>query len=341
MKLLNQYLGQRRLARVRPPVPPVARIAVTTKPVFGPWGGGNQWLLQFSRYMHYSGYEVVHDLRGGADGVIIQHNGLTGAMSIGFEELAAAKRNNPRLRVVHRINDNDIRKATTEMDALMARYNTLADHTVFISEWLRDHHAAKWFDRAKPHTCILNGADPSVFHPIGSPTWKRGEPFRFVTHHWADNPMKGFPHYAMLDDLIASGDLPGVELWVIGRWPKDLIWKSARTFAPCAGPALASLLRQCHGYLTASLWEPGGMHFIEGLQCGLPITYHKDGGGIPELAKFYGTGFRGDRDDLSFAVRSLLDDYRYFRDRVLTRPPSGDGMCLAYREIIQRVLAER
>jgi glycosyltransferase involved in cell wall biosynthesis len=341
MKLFTQFLGRRRLARVRPPVPPVARLAVTTQPVFGPWGGGNQWLLQFSRYMHYAGYEVVHDLRAGADAVIIQHNGLSGAMSFGFDEIAAARRANPRLRVIHRINDNDIRKNTTEMDALMARYNTLADYTVFISEWLRDHHAAKWFDRARPHACILNGADPSVFHPVGSPTWrgeKSGEPFRFVTHHWADNPMKGFPRYAELDDLVARGELPGVELWVIGRWPRDLVWKSARTFPPCAGPDLAALLRQCHGYLTASLWEPGGMHFIEGLQCGLPIAFHEDGGGIPELARRYGVGFR---DDLADAVRSLMKDYAGYREKVLTHPPSGDGMCLAYREIIQRVLAER
>ena len=70
MKLLTQFLGAHRLRKVRPPVPAVARIAVTTRPIFGPWGGGNQWLLQFSRYMHYSGYEVVHDLGGGADCVI-------------------------------------------------------------------------------------------------------------------------------------------------------------------------------------------------------------------------------------------------------------------------------
>ena len=344
MSFFSQYLGQRRLAGVRPPVPPVARIAVTTKPVFGPWGGGNQWLLQIARYLAYSGYEVRYDLRGEVDGIFIQHNGLTGAMTFGFDEIAAYKRAHPRVRVIHRINDNDIRKNTGEMDALMARYNALADYTVFISEWLRDHHAAKWFDRARPHACILNGADPSIYHPVGSPTWRgprSGESFRFITHHWADNPMKGFPRYAELDGLIARGELPGVELWVVGRWPKDLVWKSARTFGPCAGPALAALLRQAHGYLTASLWEPGGMHFIEGLQCGLPIAFHEDGGGIPELARRYGIGFR---DNLKEAIQQLLAEYSGpggWREKVLTHPPSGDGMCLAYREIVQRVLAER
>lgn len=337
MNLVTQFLGARRLRSVRPPVPPVARIAVTTRPIFGPWGGGNQWLLQFSRYMHYAGYEVVHDLAGGADCVLIQHNGLTGKMSIGFDELAAWRKANPRGRVVHRINDNDVRKGTGEMDALMARFNALADHTVFISEWLRDHHAERWFDAARPHSCILNGADPSIFHPVGSAAWKSGEPFRFVTHHWADNRMKGFDEYAALDSLIADGTLPGVELWIIGRWPSDIVWKKARTFAPCAGPALADLLRQCHGYITASRWEPGGMHFIEGAQCGLPLLFHEDGGGIPELARKYGVGFR---DDLADATKRFISNYAQHRSEVLTRPPSGDGMCLAYREIVQRVLAE-
>ena len=28
-------------------------------------------------------------------------------------------------------------------------FDAVADHTVFISEWLRDHHASNWFDRTK------------------------------------------------------------------------------------------------------------------------------------------------------------------------------------------------
>jgi hypothetical protein len=115
------------------------------------------------------------------------------------------------------------------------------------------------------------------------------------------------------------------------------VWKKARTFGPCAGPALADLLRQCHGYITASRWEPGGMHFIEGAQCGLPLLFHEDGGGIPELACKYGIGFR---DNLADAAKRFISEYTHHRSAVLTRPPSGDGMCLAYREIIQRVLAE-
>jgi len=322
---------------VRPPVPPVARIAINMRPIFAAWGGGNQWLLQVARYLQYSGYHVQYDLGGGeVDAILMNHGGLTGKLSISLEEVQAYKARHPRVRVVHRINDNDVRKKTSEMDARLARFDALADHTVFISEWLRDHHASNWFDRKKTHSCILNGADPAVFHPVGSRAWQPGEPLRFVTHHWSDNWMKGFGVYREIDELIASGKLPGVELWIIGRWPKDLVWQAARTFPPASGAGLAALLRQCHAYVTASLHEPGGMHFIEGLQCGTPIIYHEDGGGIVELARHYGIGFR---DDVAGAIASLRDNYHGLRQKVLAAPPSGDRMCIAFREVIQQTLA--
>ncbi len=337
MKWAAEYLGRRRLARARAPVPRVARIAVNMRPVFGAWGGGNQWLLQIVRYLNYCGYEVRYDLAAPVDGILINHSGLTGKLSFGVDEISDYKKKHRRVRVLHRINDNDVRKQTDSMDALLAQFNEVADYTVFISEWLRDYHASKWFDRAKPHTCILNGADPSVFHPVGGRLWREGEPFRFVTHHWSDNPMKGFPHYEEVDRRIAAGELPGFELWIIGRWPKEIAWRSARTFLPAHGAGLANLLRECHAYLTASLHEPGGMHFIEGVQCGQPLLFHLDGGGIPELGKHYGVGFR---ESVAAGALELRQRYREFRERVLAGQPSGDRMCIAYREIVQRLLAD-
>lgn len=335
MKLLDDLIGSRQLKRVRPAGRPIARVAISTQPVFGSWGGGNQWVLQMARYLGFCGYEVRFDLHGEVDAIFINHSGITGKLSFGLEEIIRYKEQRPCVRVIHRINDNDQRKQTTQMDALLAQFNAVADHTVFISEWLRDHHAARWFDARRPHTSILNGADPSIFHSIGSRTWRENEPFRMVTHHWSDNVMKGFPQYAALDGHIAAGDLPAVELWIIGRWPDNIVWKRARTFPPVSGTELARLLRECHAYITASLYEPGGMHFIEGLQCGLPLLYHLDGGGIVELGQKYGVGFR---DDLLTAFRNLRESYPTYRERVLASPPSGDRMCLAYRQILQRLL---
>ncbi len=338
-RFITQALGERRLARVRPPVAPVARIAINMRPIFAAWGGGNQWLLQVARYLQYSGYHVQYDLRGEeVDCILMNHGGLTGKLSISLDEVKAYKKRHPRVAVVHRINDNDVRKKTTEMDARLARFDEVADHTVFISEWLRDHHASHWFNRSKPHSCILNGADPAVFHPVGGRAWSGKEPLRLVTHHWSDNWMKGFGVYQQIDEMIARDELPGIELWIIGRWPKEITWRRAHTAPPANGAALASLLRKCHVYVTASLHEPGGMHFIEGLQCGLPLIYHEDGGGIPELGAQYGIGFR---DDVAGAVRAIRDRYAEYRERTLAAPPSGDGMCHAFRQVIQATLARK
>jgi hypothetical protein len=77
------------------------------------------------------------------------------------------------------------------------------------------------------------------------------------------------------------------------------------------------------------------MHFIEGLQCGLPLLYHLDGGGIVELGEKFGVGFR---DDLLGGVRQWKEAYTGLRQRVLDAPPSGARMCTDYREVLQREL---
>jgi glycosyltransferase involved in cell wall biosynthesis len=322
---------------LRPRQPPVATVAFNLVPRGGSWGGGNHWASQLTQYLSRTGYRVVFRLAPDVDCVLLTHAGLTGHVAFGPEDVARLKRDRPRVRCVHRINENDLRKGTSQMDRLLADANRVADHTVFISAWLRDYHAERWFDRARPHSVILNGADPAIFHPVGNRARAASEPWRLVTHHWSPNWMKGFRAYQDLDARIAAGELSNVELHVVGRWPSEIVWKAARTHPPTDGRALASILRGCHLYVTASLWEPGGMHFIEGLQCGLPLVYHVDGGGIVELGERFGVGFR---DDVVTALRTVTENYPALRERVLTGMPSGDLMAIEYRRIVQRVLAE-
>jgi glycosyltransferase involved in cell wall biosynthesis len=258
--------------------------------------------------------------------------------TFGLREIRAFKQGCPSVICIHRVNECDQRKGSRFMDDLLANVNEVADHTVFISGWLMNYHAARWFDTVRPHSVIHNGADPRVFHPLGGHMPVPGGPFRLVTHHWSDNSMKGFPVYQEIDRLIDKQELPGVEFWVIGRWPADMQWRSARLIGPVKGHRLASLLRQCHAYVTASLWEPGGMHFIEGAQCGLPVLFHEDGGGIVEVAERFGIGFR---DDLFMAVNAMRAGHGDLRRRVLEHGPSGERMCAAYRSVIQQLLVAR
>ena len=195
---MNWLFGKRR---------PVATVAFNMIPRRGPYGGGNQWLNQLSSYLKRCGYAVQYHLDRKVDCVAGTHAGLSGGLRFRYEDVLRAKAKNPRLVCIQRINDNDARKGTNAMDRLLAEANRAADHTVFVSEWLRDYHVSRWFDPAKPHSVILNGADPSIFHPIGAATWSRGAPLRLVTHHWSDNMSKGFDLYQDIDEVIASGAL--------------------------------------------------------------------------------------------------------------------------------------
>ena len=316
----------------------VGRVAINQRPVRGPWGGSSGFVSQLAPWLDRLGYQVRYDLQGELDVIVLIDPRADHTKAFTPPEIERYRTAHPDVRVLHRINECDQRKGTDFMDGLLAEANRLADYTVFISAWLRDYHAARWFDPKQPNRVIYNGADPRVFHPIGGRRYDGQRAFRLVTHHWSNHWLKGFDVYRTVDRLIADGALEGVELWVIGRWPAELEWRSARTRAPLDGTALAAELRTCHAYLTASRWEPGGMHHVEGAQCGLPLLYHQDGGGIVEAGRRYGIAFR---DDVHAAVVRIRDEYAAMRQRVLAEMPSGDRMCLEYANVIQMLACER
>jgi glycosyltransferase involved in cell wall biosynthesis len=324
-----------RLRRRRPRAErPVARIAFNMRPVQGPWGGGNAFLLQLVRHLEATGFVVRFDLQEPVDCIVALDPRVGGAVAFGAEEIGEARTHTGAL-CVHRINENDAHRGGGTLDEQLAGLNAVADYTIFVSGWLRDYHAERWFDRSRPHEVIEPGSDPAVFHPVGGERWSPGAPLRLVTHHWSDNPLKGFPVYAELDRLIATGELDDAELWVIGRWPEEIAWSAARTWPPTAGQELGDLLRRAHVYVTGARWEPSGNHVIEGLQCGLPLLYHEDGGGIVELGGPFGIGYR---DDVAAAVRAVRERYQELRQRVLEHAPSGDLMCARYRRAIEKLL---
>jgi glycosyltransferase involved in cell wall biosynthesis len=317
---------------------PLGRIAFTMYPTNGPWGGSSTFVSQLRAFLKWRGYDVTFNLEQKVDVIVlIDPREDLQNKSFGLKDIKEYIRRYPNVRILHRINECDQRKGTSFMDPLLADANKLADYTVFISEWLRDYHAERWFDSFKAHQVIYNGADPRIFHPIGADYYTGKSPFRLVTHHWSDNPMKGFPIYQQVDVMIHAGELKDTEFWVIGRWPETITWKSARTFPPTTGYDLANKLRSCHAYLTASLWEPCGMHHVEGAQCGLPLIYHEDGGGIVEAGNKYGIGFN---NNIKEAVLKMKRDFFSYRDRLFQQMPSGDRMCLDYLEVIQTLICK-
>lgn len=317
---------------------PKATIAFNMEAVYGPWGGSSVFIRQLTAMLRQLGFIVRFDLRKKADVLlVIDPRTEDPGRTFGLEEIIEYRKRYPDVKVIHRVNECDQRKSTSFMDDRLEEISPVVDHTVFISEWLRDYFIDRWFDSARPHSVIYNGANSRYFHPIGSAHRSAGEKLRIVTHHWSANPMKGFPVYEKIDQMIAAGELQGFELWIIGNWPAEIQWQSARTFPPVHDAKLGDLLRQCHLYITASLWEPCGAHHVEGAQCGLPLIYHKDGGGIVEAGERYGLGFTD--DNLKEVLMQADQEYSKLRQKVLAGMPSGARMCYDFAKIIQSVLA--
>ncbi len=308
------------------------KIAFNMKPKSSPWGGGNQFVDQLVKHLKSRGYEITYNLDCNITHIFVLDPRPLETVSFGIDEITQFKKRHPRVKCIHRINECDKRKNTKFMDNLLKQANEVADITVFISDWLKNYFCESWFSIQKPHTVIPNGADPAFFYPSKENIYSANHPFKIVTHHWSDNWMKGFKVYHEIDRAIASGELDGFELTIIGRWPKELEWMTAVTHPPKRGKELADLLRKNHIYITASLWEPCGMHHIEGAQCGLPLIYHEDGGGIVEYGKKYGLGFS---NDFITILKEARKNYSKLRQKVLNFAPSGHIMCNAYEEVIR------
>lgn len=306
------------------------RIAINSKPVAGPWGGGNQFVGQLAAHLRANGHRVSHRLWPWTERILLVAPRPFQNVTFDTEHIRRFKARHPRVKCVHRINQSNLGRGTDTVDDLLLRANGVADVTVFISDWVRDYFAARGFDTARPHRVIHNGADPAVFHPAPVP-WDQQGVCKIVTHHWSDNWNKGFAVYQEVDRLIAEGALPGFSLTVIGRWPRDVVWRAASTHPPVPPHELGTLLRSHHLYLTAAVAEAGGMHHIEGAQCGLPLVFHEDGGGVVELAAQYGVPFR---HDVEAALTDARRRYSELRERVLRLAPSGTRMCQDYERVL-------
>jgi len=316
-------------------------VAIGFRPRSGPWGGGNQFAAAVATFLEQRGHAVGFALdRPDLDLILLTEPRRSSASSA-FNDADVWRYitgGNRRTLVVHRINECDERKNTRWTNRRLALANRCADHTVFISSWLRDLFQSSGYRMAES-SVILNGADEQVFHATGGATWDGTGKVRLVTHHWSANWSKGFDIYTRLDALLAQppfGDL--FEFTYIGTFPPGLSLPRTRVVAPLAGQALAEELRRHHVYVTASLHEPAGMHHIEGAMCGLPVLYRLSGA-LPQYAEGFGIPF----DSATFEDR-LLDirnQYAGLRSKMPAYPHTAGRMCLAYAALFETLLSRR
>jgi hypothetical protein len=316
-------------------------IAIGARLQKGPWGGGNQFASSLSDYLRRQGHQVAQALDRADLDIILLTEPRRSSASSAFNDSdvwSYLSRVNPRALVVHRINECDERKNTNWVNRRLAVANRCADHTVFISTWLRDVFRGHGLPIAEP-SVILNGADRSIFHPNGGPPWKQPDKLRVVTHHWSSNLNKGFDVYRRFDQLL--GRPPFGEMFAftyIGRVPAAVTFRHATLEAPLAGRALGEALGRHHVYLTASLNEPAGMHHVEGALCGLPLLY-RPSGALQEYCEGFGLPF----DDATFESRlwEMRERYGELRAAMPAYPNDAERMCRAYERLFHDLVSRR
>ena len=316
------------------------KISIGTNIIKGSWGGGNKFALSLVDYLKNRSWDVTTDLKDKDINIILMTEPRKNSQTCAYNQVQISRYliRKPDTVVIHRINECDERKKTKYVNRYLVRANKVADHTIFISNFLEDLFTGKGFFHNKNHSVIRNGADVRVFNKLGKDKWNRSSPIKIVTHHWGVNYNKGFDIYTKLDSI---KDINGkkVEFSYIGRVPDNIKFKNCRILAPLDGKELARELKLNHIYITGSVNEPAGMHHVEGAMCGLPLLF-RNSGALPEYCKGFGVMFDGP-EDLMDKLGELLKDYEYYFGKIDSYPYNSSFMCEKYEGLFLKLFEKR
>jgi glycosyltransferase involved in cell wall biosynthesis len=318
------------------------KVAVGMKMQPGAYGGANQFGLALQQYLEQHGITVVYDLQSPDIDLILITDTRPWLKSCAFAGAAALSyvQQHPETRLLFRVNECDQKRGTTikVLNTLIARHAALADHVVYISKWLCDLFENRYPSLGGKSSVIRNGGDTRIFNPQGYQPWTGQGPLRLVTHHWSSNRYKGLDVYAYLDQLLGAAYKDRVTFTFIGNPPQEAAFSNITVIPPLSGADLAKKIKEHHVYLTASLFEPAGMHHIEGALCGLPLLYRLSGA-LPEYCQSFGIPFTGP-SDFADALTAMLKQYSSFVPRLASYDHTADQMCEEYYQLITALLQQ-
>ena len=251
------------------------KLLINRYPVQGPWGGGNLFVESCYDMLPSHGFDLVQEFENDIDAILVCDPRPRPPQNISINEVVKYKNYNPNVKVFLRINENDARKNTNEMDEILRFTSAHIDHSIFISDWLEGYHREKGW-HCKDSSVIYSGVSSN----FGQFKKTKSEKTRIVTHHWSNNRMKGFDIYEAIDDWVSNRD--DFTFTYIGR--ECGTFKNTKIVDPLSGKELAKALSDHDVYVTGTRHEPMGNHVLEAIASNLPTYSHVDGGGAAELA---------------------------------------------------------
>jgi len=311
------------------------KVSFNKKVVNSIWGGGNQMLKLLVEHFKREGVEVSYSLDEDTDVVLIMD---IRDKYCTFPLIDVQKAKKKGVRVVHRVNDNGSHRQNDDIrDSLTINYNrSVADKTIFISNWLKYYFEGKGLvvDGAE---VIENGVDKDVFCRSNR-IRKPDEPIRVVTHHWSNNPSKGYSIYNDLSNFCHY--FPEIAHFrFFGQCPKGQL-ENCEKLPPKTYLEVPKFLNTEDLYVTATQCESGGCHIVEGMSCGLIPIVSSTSGGPEEYARDFGLNFQT-VDELICHIESLSKDYDYYlemKEKMNNYVYGSEDMCRHYLDVVKSVI---
>ena len=314
------------------------KISFGSQIIEGPWGGGNLFLINLKNYLTKEGHEVVFGLDDKDIDIILFTDPRTGRGStsiISAKSIKKYKKNiNENVKVVQRVNECDERKGTKKINRLYLKSSDVADHVVFVSEWLREIYLNLGLDKNKT-SVIMSGSDKSIFNTFGKTTKPVNRKFKVLTHHWSSNWMKGIELYLKLDKKLNESTLKNkIEFTYLGNIDEKYKFNNTKILPPLSGLELAAEIKDHDIYITGSLNEPSGNHHIEAAMCGLPILYINSGG-IKEYCNNYGLEIN--LENFEEKILYMIDYYESFKNKMKKYPFESKKMSTNYLKLFNKL----
>ena len=128
------------------------------------WGGGNLFVTAFCDLLAEAGHEAVHQIEPGIRAILLMDPRYD-ELGVSIREIASFKELRPETLVVHRVNECDARKDTTDMDDLLRSCSTISDKTVFVSEWMHHYHQERGWQCEDTYV-VYNGVNQEHFFEV-------------------------------------------------------------------------------------------------------------------------------------------------------------------------------
>ncbi len=258
------------------------KVFFNLKPPEGSYGGGSFFVKDMIEYLEKKGFTFTYELDKDIDIILVVDPRKGPYKKYGIQELIDYKnRVNNNAKIIYPVNECDIKRFKKSNNEPFIVYSIQnSDSVVYISNWLKEYYQQKYnITKNKPSTVINNCCNKKYFYPLENKLLNKKK-IKIVTHHWSNDYNKGFEIYNELDKFI--GHIDWLEFTYIGRYENNYNPTNIKLISPISEGKLGDELRKHDIYLTASLYEPGGIHQLEGMASGLPILYRKNGGGIKE-----------------------------------------------------------